>query len=318
MSLRIDKLSKRYAQNWVLKDVTFTVREGEIVGIFGVGDAGKTTLLRLISGDEAPNGGAIFAGDADITALSRDRRGFSTLKARKESFWKSVVGAGETMSDGASDEIALDEALNGSPTTLLLDNPFSRMDAFRRERCREKLRAKSVTTIIALNDFADAMTLCDRVVMLDKGEVIQEGVPADIYLEPANSRVAYISGRNNLIEARRVTKNTSDVPEFVTIKGEHRLFVGKTDKSRFAPINRNNCLTIRPEHISISFGASFPEDNLLKATITGVKFDGATTRVELDAGGLALEAMVLRLVGLEIGEECVVGLPPDRIQVFPA
>jgi len=160
------------------------------------------------------------------------------------------------------------------------------------------------------------MTLCDRVVVLDNGEVLQIGTPAEIYLNPANSRVAYVSGRNNLIEARRLTSNKTEIPEFQTIKGEHRLFTAKTDKSKFSPINQNNILTIRPEHISISFGASFPEDNLLKAKITDVRFHGATTLVVLDAGGLILQALVLRLVGLNIGEECVVGLPPDRILVF--
>ena len=75
-------------------------------------------------------------------------------------------------------------------------------------------------------------------------------------------------------------------------------------------------LTIRPEHISISFGASFPEDNLLKAKITDVQYLGATTRLKLDANGLILEAVVLRLVGLNIGDECMVGLPPDRILVL--
>jgi ABC-type Fe3+/spermidine/putrescine transport system ATPase subunit len=83
-------------------------------------------------------------------------------------------------------------------------------------------------------------------------------------------------------------------------------------------LNQNINLMIRPEQISISFGASFPEDNLLKATVSAVTPMGATTRVELDCDGLRLEALVLRLVGLNIGEECMVGLPPDRIIVLRA
>ena len=75
-------------------------------------------------------------------------------------------------------------------------------------------------------------------------------------------------------------------------------------------------LGIRPEQISISFGASFPEDNLLKATLTGVQYMGATTLIQLDANGLKLEALVLRLVGLNPGDECMVGLPPERILIF--
>jgi hypothetical protein len=73
---------------------------------------------------------------------------------------------------------------------------------------------------------------------------------------------------------------------------------------------------IRPENITIAFGASFPEDNLLKATVTRALPRGATTIVQLDSNGLALEAMVLRLVGLDVGDECMIGLPPERIRVL--
>jgi ABC-type Fe3+/spermidine/putrescine transport system ATPase subunit len=98
--------------------------------------------------------------------------------------------------------------------------------------------------------------------------------------------------------------------------GEHRLLTDKVDKNLLGTIHQNTTLAIRPEHISISFGASFPEDNLLKAKITSVTFNGATTSIHLDADGLKLEALVLRLVGLNVGDECMVGLPPDRILVL--
>ena len=64
------------------------------------------------------------------------------------------------------------------------------------------------------------------------------------------------------------------------------------------------------------WGASFPEDNLLKATVKKIQFLGGTTLVDLDAEGLVLQALVLRVVGLNPGDECMVGLPPDRIQIF--
>jgi ABC-type Fe3+/spermidine/putrescine transport system ATPase subunit len=101
------------------------------------------------------------------------------------------------------------------------------------------------------------------------------------------------------------------------LEGNHRLFAQKTEsKHALGAINQNVSLAIRPEHISMSFGASFPEDNLLKAVVRSVTYLGATTRVELDCSGLRLEAMVLRLVGLNVGDECMVGLPPDRILIL--
>ena len=322
MTLRVENLSKRYEQNWVLKDVSFEAQKGEVVGIFGVTGAGKSTLLRVVSGAEKCSGGAVYQDETDVTLLSCAERNFHFPRVTNDSFWQKLFKTEKRsdLADGEGQVLALEEALEHADSVLLLDDSFCYMDRLLRHENYQKLkraaRAKNLVVLIATNDYDEALRLCDRVVVIDRGEVLQTGTPDEIYLNPASSRVAYISGGNNLIEARRLTSNKTETPEFQTIRGEHRLFTAKVDKARFAPINQNNVLTIRPEHISISFGASFPEDNLLKATITDVKFQGATTLVVLDAGGLTLEALVLRLVGLNIGEECVVGLPPDRIQVF--
>jgi ABC-type Fe3+/spermidine/putrescine transport system ATPase subunit len=114
----------------------------------------------------------------------------------------------------------------------------------------------------------------------------------------------------------RITFNNQLTQEFQTLAGDHQLLTDKTEKRLLGAINAPVMLAIRPEHISISFGASFPEDNLLKAEIVGIEYQGATTRLKLNANGLILEALVLRLVGLKIGDECMVGLPPDRILVL--
>lgn len=322
MSLKVENLSKRYEHNWVLKDVSFEADDGEILGIFGVTGAGKSTLIRILSGTENCSAGTIFHNSNDITLLSCDDRNFHFPKVTNESFWKNLFKTEKksVLPDGEGQVLALNEALENAESVLLLDDSFCYMDRLLRyenyRKLKDKAREKKLSVIIATNDFDEAMVLCDRIVVLDQGEVLQIGTPAEVYLNPANSRAAFVSGRNNLFEARRLTSNKTETPEFQTIAGEHRLFTSRTDKSRFAPLNQNNILTIRPEHISISFGASFPEDNLLKAKIIDVRFQGATTLVVLDAGGLMLEALVLRLVGLNIGEECVVGLPPDRILVF--
>lgn len=125
-----------------------------------------------------------------------------------------------------------------------------------------------------------------------------------------------IVGRNNIFYGRRLTSSKADLPEFQTLIGEHRLFTRKADVGILGAINKDSALAIRPENIVISFGASFPEDNLLKAVVTAIRPRGATTAVELDSNGLKLEALVLRIVGLGVGDECMIGLPPDRIQVL--
>ena len=139
---------------------------------------------------------------------------------------------------------------------------------------------------------------------------------ARIYEIPETVDAAKLSGDNNLFEARRLSSSDADLPEFQTIVGNHRIFAHRADKSRLAAINKNVTLAIRPEQIVMSMGASFPEDNLLRAVVTAVKFRGATSLIEFDAAGLKLETRVFKVVGLNIGDECMLGLPPHRILIF--
>ncbi len=160
---------------------------------------------------------------------------------------------------------------------------------------RQMVKEKNLTVLLASNDFEEIFLVCDRVAVLSGGEIAQTGTPREVYEHPETAEVARIFGRNNLISARRLTSNKTETQEFQTIEGSHRIFAEMKDKKTLGAINQNIFLTIRPEHISISFGASFPEDNLLKAIVTEVKFLGHTTLIKLDADGLILEAMVLRL-----------------------
>ena len=169
---------------------------------------------------------------------------------------------------------------------------------------------------MATNNDEEIFSLCDQVAVLADGNVVQTGTPREVYEKPNCVAAARALGRCNLIVARRITFTNDYILEFQTLVGEHQLLLDKVAKSALGAITNNVSLAIRPEHISISFGASFPEDNLLKAQIVGIEYKGATTRLHLDANGLLLEALVLRLVGLKVGDECMVGLPPDRILVL--
>jgi ABC-type Fe3+/spermidine/putrescine transport system ATPase subunit len=317
MTLKISDLSKRYEDRWVLRDVAFEARNGEVTGIFAPNSGGKTALLRILAGAEKSNGGEIFYDSKDITKLSTEKRGFF-LPGLKTSFFGS--GKIESFSNAGEQIAALEEALENAKEVLLLDDIFCFIDKQKREAFFDKLRLtakeKDIAVVFATNNFEDIFAACDQVAVLLKGEVQQFGSPREVYENPANASVAEATGRNNLILARRLTSTKIETPEFQTLAGEHRLFTDKTEKNSLGALTQNVCLAIRPEYISISFGASFPEDNLLKATIAEIKFQGATTLIKLDANGLILEALVLRLVGLNIGDECMVGLPPDRILVL--
>lgn len=323
MSLKLDKISRRYDDKWILRDFSLEAARGEIFGLVGANGAGKSVALRLIAGQDKPGSGQIFFDGGDITGDSAKARNFTRVNGDANgSAWKNLFQSTKSgeMSDGERRTADFEKALREAESVLLLDNPFACLAPQAREESLEKLRAaakeKNLIVILALSDFAEAFLACDRIGVLHKGEIVQAGTPRELYEHPNSVAVAAMLGRNNLIAARRVTFNNQPIPEFQTLTGDHRLQTGRTERTALGTITSDVTLMIRPEHISISFGASFPEDNLLKAEIADVQYCGATTRVKLNANGLILEALVLRLVGLNLGDECLVGLPPDRILVL--
>lgn len=322
MTLLIKNISKQYESMQVLKDVSFAVKKGEIFGVFGTSGAGKTTLMRIIAGFEKHNEGTIHHDERDVTFEDCGCRNFHFPKVSNQSYWRKIFKTNREseLADGEGQLLAFEEALRNADGVLLLDDSFCemsrdvRLDTY--EELREKVKEKNLTTVFATNDFEEIFMTCDRVAILHEGKIQQIGTPREVYESPNCAAVAKLCGRNNLIKARRITDSNSDTPEFMTITGEHLLHTAKQDLQTLGAINQDITLAIRPEYISIAFGASFPEDNLIKAIVTDIDFYGATTLIELDANGLHLEVIVLRLVGLAVGDECMVGLPPDRVLVL--
>ncbi len=320
MSLKLFNLSKRHKDKWILRDISFDVSEGEIFGLFGPSGSGKTTLLDVMLGVSQANGGTIFFDDADVTKQGQDVRHFRTPAPTDGSIWKRLLANGRSAPRGELNANALTDAIDSAENVLIIDDGFCGIDASQRQTITEKLRhaagERNLSVVFASSNFDHVLELCDRAAVIANGEIKQIGVPQEIYEKPESRAVAELTGRNNLFAARRLTSSKAEIPEFQTIDGGQRLFAQRIQRGALGALNQNVTLAIRPEHISISFGASFPEDNLLKAIVTQFRFLGATTLIELDAGGLTLQAVVPRLVGLNVGDECMVGLPPDRILIF--
>ena len=322
MSLVIKNLFKKFGENWIIKDVSLAVERGEILGVFGVVGVGKSTLIRAIAGDVKHSGGAVFFDAEDVTNLDCAERRFHFPRVTNHDFWRETFKTERPseLSDGVGQVIALDNALQNAETVLLLDNQFCFMDReTREENCRKlrrKVKEKNLAVVFATNDYSEIFQICDRVAVLHDGEIKQTGTPREVYETPNSATVARVTGRNNLIAATLLDSGNSELREFQTNEGAHRIFTDKKLNAGDARTGENFTLAIRPENVSLSFGASFPEDNLLRAEVTHVEFQGATTLIALDAQGLKLKALVLRLVGLQTGDECMVGLPPDRILVF--
>ena len=309
MTLHISNLSKRYANNWVLRDITIDVEKGKILGILGGSQTGKSTFLRILAGKEKPSTElGPFSEFKEIQSIGLD--------GKQGRLWEFV----RKSNHGRVTPHAFRTVLNSATDVLLIDDPLSQMDLQTREELLNELKDKvnehQLTVIYATADFETAALISDEIAVLDSTYIQQTGTAEELYESPVSTTVARLTGRCNVISARRLTSTRFEVPEFQTIDGGHRLLAEKADIGKLGAINRNVSLAIRPENISMSFGASFPEDNLIKAVITGVKYLGPITLVELDASGLTLTAQVLRLVGLGIGQECMLGLPPERIKVL--
>ncbi len=320
MSLKVVNLSKRYNDKWALRDVSFEVGEGEVFGIFGPSGSGKTSLLNAIRGIFSLNGGSLYFRNNDVTKLDASSRNFTTVQDARRSIWNRLSKSKNAASRGERESQNLLHAIESAKNAILLDDSFCTMDASRTaefiSNIRGAARERKLSILFASANFDQILLACDRAAVLVNGEIKQIGAPQEIYEKPESRVVASLVGRNNLFAARRLTSSKAEVPEFHTIDGGHRLFAQRIERGALGALNQNVTLAIRPEQISLSFGASFPEDNLLKATVKRIQFLGPTTLVDLDAGGLNLQALVLRLVGLNIGDECMVGLPPDRIQIF--
>lgn len=354
--LGLKEISKSYGSTNAIKNLSLDIEKGEIFGLLGQSGSGKSTLLRMIAGLEKPDGGFIECDGKNITKLKPEKREFGMvfqshalfphlnvkdniafgLKARKLS--QSVINKSvekmlsfvrlsgyedrrmEELSGGEQQRVAIARALAIEPKLLLFDEPFSNLDVNLRQKTRNELRelikGLGLTAIYVTHFQDETFDLCDRIAILDNGQLLQIGTSRELYESPYSIAVADFLGNNNLFQAMRLSSSKSKFHEFRTLVGDHLIMASLKDGQKLLPINKPVTLGIRPEEIKFFSGASFPGDNVLKATIKEINFSGATTVVKFDVNGLMLEALVLRLVGLSVGEEILIGLPPDCIKVL--
>jgi iron(III) transport system ATP-binding protein len=357
--LSLQDISKRYGATHAVADLSLAVERGEFFGLLGPSGCGKTTTLRMIAGLEQPDAGVIELDGRDITALSPERRGFGMvfqnyalfphlnvfenvafgLRARrrpKQEVEERVSSALalvqlpgyerrriEELSGGQQQRVAIARAVAIEPALLLFDEPLSNLDVALREETREELRELvarlGLTAVYVTHDQEEAFALCDRISVMSEGRVLQTGAPRELYEHPTAVFVARFLGRNNLIEARRLSASKEALARFITIEGGHTLSV-PARREHLAPINQNCTLAIRPEHLSVTKATGAEalggEANVLRAHLRAINFSGATTSARLESDGLMLEALVLQLDSFAVGDACMVRLPPERISIL--
>lgn len=210
------------------------------------------------------------------------------------------------LSGGQQQRVALARAVVSDPDVLLLDEPLSNLDARLREDMQVELlqlhRRLGITTIFVTHDQEEALSLADRVAVMNAGRVMQIGTPQEVYDRPANAFVAGFVGRSASFEAR-VGRNA-----FVV--GNGRRIPAETSLPEGMPVRA----FIRPEDVLL---ADLPDS--LGAELVGIEFLGSVCRLDLDAEGLPLQAEIAprALGGLAVGSMLRVTLPPEKLMVFP-
>ena len=319
MRIGVHGLTKRFGQQEVVGGVDFAIEEGEMFTLLGPSGCGKTTLLRLIAGFYTPDAGEIRFDDRVINDLPPHERGIGMvfqnyalwphmtvfenaaygLKLRKVPeaeiaeriravLEKVKLGGLEKrypgqLSGGQQQRVALARALVLNPKMLLLDEPLSNLDAKIRIQVRAEIRKLQkelgITTVYVTHDQEEALTLSDRIAVLNKGKVLQVGPPKALYERPQNHFVADFIGINNLSEG---TVEAVDAAQgWLRVKCKFGELKAVMDQ-RFRPGDR--CVvSIRPENANLD-GESAPGRNLVRGHIVFAAYLGHTLRYDVDLG----------------------------------
>ncbi len=350
--LRIENLTKQFGSFTALENISLEVLEGEFVCFLGPSGCGKTTLLRAIAGLDIQTRGRIEQGGQDISALPPTKRDFGIVfqsyalfpnltvsknvayglenrKAKKADIVKRVkellelVGLPEQgakypaqLSGGQQQRVALARALATSPGLLLLDEPLSALDAkvrvFLRHEVKQLQRRLGVTTIMVTHDQEEALTMADRIVVMNQGVIDQIGEPVEVYRRPASAFVADFIGVMNFAAGTMVGPNAVRLGQ-VVLACEADGFEHGTRVT----------IAIRPEDIRVQ-DVQGGEENAFPARVEAMAFLGSFFRVDLagDAIGDArlradLSVDVVRRLDLADGQALPIRLPKRRIRIYP-
>lgn len=284
----IKNVTKSYDGVQVLKNINLDIKDGEIFSILGPSGCGKTTLLRMIAGFTEPDGGAIYLGDEDITKLPPNKRNVNTIFQKYALFphltvyenvafplrlkkvdektidnevkkFVNLVGLSEhinkmpnQLSGGQQQRVSIARALINKPGLLLLDEPLSALDAKLRQNLLIELdlihEEVGITFIFITHDQQEALSISDRIAVMNKGEILQVGTPAEVYESPADSFVADFIGENNFFDGK-VTEIIDK--EFAKLYNEKLgELVFEMDKP--VKVGDRVKVSIRPEKIKLS------------------------------------------------------------------
>ncbi len=347
--LVLQGLRKAFGPTVAVDALNLEVARGELVTLLGPSGCGKTTTLRLIAGFEQPTEGSIWIDGQEVTRLPPERRRIGMvfqsyalfphmtvaeniafglrmarlpadfIRQRLEEMLALIQMSGygdrpvHQLSGGQQQRVALARALAIQPRLLLLDEPLSALDARIRAELRDEVRriqrALCMTTIYVTHDQEEALSLSDRVIVMQAGHIEQIGTPFEVYHQPRTDFVARFVG------ALSVLRGVLSAPNAAVIAGQTvRLPQPRFDKR---PGDRVT-LALRPE--AVILGSCLPDHNCLTARVDGVTFLGSILRVQLALDGEnTLIVDLLNRSGLPLpraGECVVASFAPESIRVL--
>jgi sulfate transport system ATP-binding protein len=341
MSIELKDVTKQFGGVAAVKNVTFSVNEGELMALLGPSGGGKTTVLRMIAGLEMPTGGDVFIRGQRVNDLSVQERniGFvfqnyalfktmtvfkniafglkikkwkrSDIKDRVAELLKLFQLEGlekrypHQLSGGQRQRVAIARALAPKPSVLLLDEPFGAVDAKIRQELREELvklhHELNVTTIFVTHDQEEALEISNRVVIFSRGRLEQVGAPREVYEQPANEFVATFIGVMNVLN--------TEVKDGVARAGE--LQFPAHDQANGTRLR----IGFRPYAVQVSPDLTlFPYRAVLRHTF----FLGVMLRLEFElSSGLILRSRMTKeeyaQLGLEDGKEVSLNIRNYRV-----
>jgi putative spermidine/putrescine transport system ATP-binding protein len=323
MFLALTGIRKTFGAEAVVKDFNLTVERGELVTFLGPSGCGKTTTLRMIAGFETPTEGSIRIGGRDVTHLSARRRAIgmvfqayalfpnmtverniafglrvagkpaAEIRARVDEMLALIKLSGlagrypHQLSGGQQQRVSLARALAPSPQILLLDEPLSALDARIRASLREDIRALQrklgITTIFVTHDQEEALSISDRIVVMNEGAIEQVGRPGDIYNRPHTRFVASFVGTLNTFDGVIIDPVDGAIRVGSTVVRARGAIEGATAGETWG-------LALRPE--ALRLGPPADGANTLTGAIEDVTFLGAIVRlrVRVDKSALLLDA----------------------------
>ena len=342
--IRLEHIVKSFDDTVVLNGIDLSVAENEFVTLLGPSGCGKTTTLRIIGGFERPDEGRVFFDGKDITDMPANQRPINTVfqnyalfphmnvgeniafsmrvRNRSEAYIKDKIKYAlklvnldgfenrriDQLSGGQQQRIAMARAIVNEPRVLLLDEPLGALDLkLRQEMQYELVRLKKelgITFLYITHDQEEALTMSDKVVVMNNGYIQQEGTPEQIYDEPVNAFVADFIGDSNIVDGKMTAEKVVliDGTEFPCIDGTEQGF----------PPGRLVDVVIRPEDIDIvPYGQGQFNGTIISKLFIGVHYE---MLVQSEDG--TIEWLLQNYDQHDVGEKIGMKVDPENIQIM--